>query len=88
MSDHDEHLTTQDVDPVDEWAEGKDLEYRLDAEQEAQHAAREQQDQAAEADDDETFRGCDGYSPDTWCGICEDCQEAQAEERDLYGPVG
>lgn len=33
-------------------------------------------------DDDET---CDGYSPDTWCGICKACREAQEEERALYG---
>jgi hypothetical protein len=42
-----------------------------------------EEDTSAEAE--EAFRGCDGYSPDTYCGSCPDCVEALQEEEELYG---
>jgi hypothetical protein len=79
-----EGMTNQDVDPVDIFEEMRDAELRMDAADEAA-ALKAEQDQAAEAagpDDEETFRECNGYSPDTWCGICEACQEADQQWRD------
>lgn len=44
----------------------------------------DEEEQQAEAE--AAFRGCDGYSPDTYCGSCPDCVNALQEEEELYGP--
>jgi hypothetical protein len=43
--------------------------------------------EAVADEDEETFRDCGGYSPDTKCGDCEACLEERADNEELYGPV-
>jgi Tfp pilus assembly protein PilV len=93
--DHDvdpyEGMTNQDVDPVDEFKEMREAEYRQDAADEAAAAEREQQDRAAEAGDPDDE--CDAEFIDGsyyGCGHCETCKgaaQAADEDEEFYRPT-
>lgn len=75
-------MTNADVMSGEELAEyDRDAEFRLDAadEQRAlEEDAKEQAAHAAVADDD--IEDCGAPSPDTECGMCEGCQEREADD--------